>query len=488
VKKPAADASIVGNFLYSSLNTVLNVLIPVVTYPYVARVLGPDNMGRLGIASSFSGYFAVAASFAFPVYAVRAVSSSRGDRRALEDATGELFSLSVVFSAIAAAAYAIAIAAIPRYSSDAALFVVFGAGIVSGPLSIDWLFQGIERFKYIGLRQLVLRSLFVVALFVLVRGQGDAIAYASLFAATGVLSAAVNLATSRRFVRIRPKLKGASRHLKPMLALGIGSFLITAYTNLDFLFLGLMSSDREAGLYNISLRLARVVVTAAATLSAVLLPRLSALAGKDEDEYRRILDGSISAVLLFSLPAGAGLAASAPDFVRVFGGAAFDESARSLQIIAWIVPIVALSNLLQMQVLVPRGKERRMIASFSAALALTAASMVLLVPRCGQIGAAIGMLLGECAVLAGHLVIVGAEERRRLFARSGLLRYGAGALAAGSAALAPRLLLGPGVARLCLDVAAGAAAYLAYLACARDPILRGALRRVLRRDKGRGTR
>jgi O-antigen/teichoic acid export membrane protein len=487
VRESGTETSIAKNFFYSSLNTVLNVLIPLITYPYVARMLGPESMGRLGIAGSFSSYFAVAAAFGFPIYAVKAIASARYDERGLERTTGELFSLSSVFCIVAAIAYAITVAAVPRYRADAALFAIFGIGIVSGPLSIDWLFQGIERFKYIGLRQLVLRSLFVVALFLLVRGQGDTISYAAIFAVTGMASAVVNLATSRRYVRLRPRIGGAARHLGPMLVLGIASFLITAYTNLDFLFLGLLSNDRQAGLYNISLRLARVVVTAAATLSGVLLPRLSALVGKDEEEYQRILGGSMSVTLLFCLPAGFGLAATAPDLVHLFGGKAFDESVASLYIIAAIVPIVALSNLLQMQVLVPRGKEKRMILSFATALVLTGAAMTLLVPRFGQVGAAIGTLIGESTVLVCHLAITGREERSRLFSGSGILRYGAGAVLTGAAALAPRLFLEVGVLRLCVCIAFGIATYFAYLLAAGDPIFVSVLRKAKRRGEGRAS-
>jgi O-antigen/teichoic acid export membrane protein len=468
-KTGGAGRSISSNFLYSSLTTVLTIVAPLVTYPYVSRVLGPENMGRLGVASSFSNYFIVAAGLGFATYGVRAVAAARSEGGpGFNKKATELIILAIAADVIATVGYFAAIALVPRYRSDIGLFAIFGLTVIAVPLGIDWFFKGIEEFRYIGLRNTALQPIFIVLLFILVRTRSDAPRYALLFVASSVAGMLLNVYTARRFVRLDFRGIKPAGHLGPMLIYALMSFAITGYTNFDFLFLGLVSSTREAGYYSIGIRLARMSTTVAATLSGVLLPRLSSLVGRDEGEYRRILKNSFSAILLFAIPAAVGLAVTSDDLAFAFGGRAFAASAVSVRICALVVPIVSVTNFLQMQLFIPRQRERQLLLSFVLALAVTGAAMALLVRPLGQEGAAWGMVLGEGSVLAALVLFAGRTELRDIFGLSRLWKYFAGAAACGAAAFAPRLILAGGFVRLGLSIAAGILAYAIALLALRD--------------------
>ena len=494
------SGSIASNFLYSSLTTVLNVAVPLLTYPYITRVLGPDNLGRLGVAASLANYFIAAAGLGFATYGVRAVAKAAADSRhsagshgvqeshgareshdaksALARVASELGALALGASAVAATAYFAAILAVGRYRADLALFALFGLTIIASNAAVEWFFRGVERFRFIGLRNLVLQVVSVVFLFIIVRGPGDTVPYAALLAIVALLGAGLNLGAARRIVHLTFTGIRPLSHLAPMALFTLIAFSITAYTNLDFLFLGLASDPRQAGFYTVSIRLARMVTTVTATLSAVLLPRLSQLSSGDEEGFARILGQSARAIALFSLPAAAGIAVTADDLAVFFGGAGFAESAASLRILALLVPIVGASNFLQLQILVPRSRERAMLWSFGAGLAVTSLAMFLWVRPFGHIGAAWAMVAGEAAVLAVHAVLCLRLEPESLPRRFGLARYLAGTAITFLAALAVRAFLAPGPARLAAAVIAGCLAYAVTLVAGGDPMTRGLIQKA----------
>jgi len=466
------SGTITSNFLYSSLTVVLNVAVPLVTYPYIARVLGPENMGRLGIAGSFANYFIAAASLGFATYGVRTIAKSRQrSSREFAGQSTELFVLSLISGALAAAAFYFTIAIVPRYRAELPLFALFGITILTTNASIEWFFRGVEEFRFIGLRNVLLQILSVTLLFIVIRNDGDTLAYAALLSGIAILGASLNLGAARRFVKPAFTAIHPGRHLGPMLVFTLFAFAITAYTNLDFLFLGLASDPLQAGLYTISIRLTRMIVTVTATLSAVLLPRLSHLAGNDEDEFHRILNNSARAIMLFSLPAATGIAATSNDIARFFGGPGFADAAGSLRILALMVPVVACSNFLQLQILVPRGRERQTLLSFGVGIAVTAISMAFLVRPFGHRGAALAMLFGECSVLIFHSLLCLRFERASLPKIEYLPRYLVAALLSAGVAWLPAAFMAPGILRLCLSVTAGVIAYLLYLLVVRDDFL-----------------
>lgn len=477
----AETGSIAHNFIFSSLSTVLNVVVPLVTYPYVARVLGPVAMGKLGVASSLANYFIVGALLGLPVYGVREIAKSARSPDRLSKTGTELFILGAIAALLSTCIYILVVMAVPRYRSDSMLFLVFGSTILASNLSIDWFFQGIEKFRFIGVRNVIVKASFVLALFLLVRVQRDYILYAALFAAANVATAVVNLWTSKRYLRPQLRDTAPARHLGPMFVFAVFSFAITAYTNLDFLFLGLFSTDSEAGLYSISIRLVRMVVTVSATLSVVLLPRLSAIADSEPGEYTRILRASAASTAMFALPACAGLVATAGDLATAFAGSAFTDAAGSLMITAFIVPIVAASNLLQMQILVPKGREKATLLSFAAGFAAAALVLAFCVKPYGHIGAAWGMLAGEAAVLMVQIWLCGPSLISSLLDRRALLVYGGGALLCGAAARAPQLFMGAGIARLLVSTLIGAGAYAAFLVALKDERAAALLRSISRK-------
>ncbi len=481
---PGQRRSVVANFLYSSMSSVLNALVPLITYPYIARVLGPENMGKLGVAGSLSGFFLVAGTLGLPIYGVRLVAQNRGRPRELGRISAELAILQMGAALLATVFFAVLVASVPRYRAEPLLFTAFGATILVAGLNFDWFLQGVEEFKYIGLRNTVVKALSIALLFVVVRSKSDYIVYAFFFAGFSALTIGLNARTCLRHVR--PTIAGFHpfSHLGPMAVFTLTAVAVTAYTNLDFLFLGLLADNGESGFYNISIRLVRTLGFITATLSGVLLPRLSTLAGSDEEGFSGMLGDSFNAILLFSLPSAAGIFVTADDFIRIFAGSQYAGAGASLRITAFIVPIAALSNFLQVQVLVPRGKETPTLLSFGAGIVAGSAVLAALVGPLGHVGAAFGMLAAEGAVLAVQAALVGRKELSRFVEPGRVLSYAAGGLFCGAAAALPHAFMPGGGLRLVVSVFAGAAVYLAFLALIKDDILSRLVKKLTGKKNG----
>ncbi len=464
----AAAPSVPGNFLFASLSGFLNVFVPILTYPYIARVLGPEKLGQLGIAGALSNYFIVAALLGLPVYGVRAIARTKADPLGLGRTSGELILLGLYAAILSSLFYVLIVLLVPAYRSELLLFLVFGITIPSAAMNIEWFFQGMERFRFIGLRNLAIKIVFVVSLFLFVRRQEDYIVYALLFSLASVTNAFINLRAARKIAS--PLFAGAhpSRHFASMAVFSLFQFAIVAYTNLDLLFLGLFSSGRDAGLYSISIRLVRMVIALATTLSAVLMPRLSSLVDSDPEEFGRLIGHSSSYSLMFSLPAGFGICAVAADLGYVFAGSRFLGVADSLRIAAFIIPVVTVSNFLQMQILVPKRREKAMLFSFGAGLVVTAIVLAFLVGPYGHVGAAVGMLAGEVTVLLVHAFLCGGKDLRALVDLRAALRYLAGAVGSAGFASLPRLFMRPGLARLAVSITLAVLVYAAFLLALED--------------------
>ncbi len=280
-------SKVLYNFFYSSLSTFLNIIVPLLTYPYIARILGPANMGKLGVAASLTNYFIVAASLGLPVYGMREIARTRSDGKTMGRIASELVVISLCSSAISTIIYMVITYIVPQYRNDFGLFIIFGTTIITSTLLIEWFFQGIEQFRYIGLRNVFIKAAFIICLFILVKKESDYKIYAVLFAGFSFIAMVANVLSSTRYVRFSFKGLNLFRHMGPMIIFATYSFLITAYTNLDFLFLGLFSDNVQSGLYNISIRLARMIVTFIATLSTVLMPKLSASAETKPDRVQK---------------------------------------------------------------------------------------------------------------------------------------------------------------------------------------------------------
>lgn len=400
--------SIKKNFVYNILLNISQVIYPLITAPYIARVLDPESLGLANFASTYAGYFALFAVLGLPTYGVRAVASVRDNKGETSELVSSLFSLSVLTTVIVTGLYLLSIAFIGSLRVDYLIFIVSGAAIYLAPIKINWYYQGIEDFGFITLRTLIIRTLSLVAIFLFVKTRDDLLIYVLI----GVLGSVVGdiwnyIRLLKSGIKVNFSLKGTKEHLKPVTTLFFSSIAISIYTILDTLMLGFMSEYSEVGYYGNAMHLSKAALALVTSLSVVVVPRVSHYFAQGKtDEVVTLVNKAISFVSFIAFPCAIGLACVAPTFVPLFFGDKFLGSIIPVQILSFLIVALGLNNLLGFQCLIGLGKDRLFLNVVLIGAAANLVLNLIMIPIWGSIGASISSVFAELLILLIEVFIV----------------------------------------------------------------------------------
>lgn len=399
--------SIKTNFLYNILLNVSKVVFPLITAPYVSRVLEPDGVGLFNFSSNFAGYFALVAALGIPMYSVREIAKVRDDIKAQETFVSEIMSLASITTAICTFLYLMCVFFLPQMYENYVIYLITGLNLYFVPLAIDWFYSGREEFGYITFRSLVLRILSIILLFVFVHEKTDLIIYVALNAVTNVINVAWNFAKLYN-LGIRPHFTwNFKRHLKPLLVLFSSSIAISIYTMLDTLMLGFMTDYNEVGFYNSAIHISKTLLPVATSLSAVAMPRMSNyIRNGNWSEINTLMNKSLSIVSFLCFPITLGVITIAPIFVPLFFGELFYGSILPLQVVMGVVIAIGLNNLMGIQVLVGLGYDKMFLYAVIVGTISNFLSNLILIPMYGATGAAIASVLAETLILIVEIIMV----------------------------------------------------------------------------------
>ena len=394
--------SIRWNFLMNALLAVSGVIFPLISFRYVSRILGPDGVGTVSFATSIVAYFSMFAQLGIPTYGIRACAKVRDDKEALSRTVHELLGINLVMDLVSYVLLALAVLCIPRLGEEKLLFTVLSATIFLNSIGMEWLYKGLEEYTYITARSLIFKVIALFALFLLVHQESDYILYGgvSIFAASA--SNILNFIHSRNYISLyRPKGCDWKKHLKPVLVFFAMACATTIYTNLDSAMLGFMTTDTDVGYYAAAVKVKMVLGTLVTSLGAVLLPRSS---WNVEHGEMAIFRQTTRKALRFVIPSASALTVFfilyAKECVLFLSGEEFLPAVPAMQIILPTLICIGLSNILGIQILVPLGREKVVLQSEIGGVITDLILNLLLIPRWGAAGAAVGTLAAEAVVTA----------------------------------------------------------------------------------------
>ena len=394
-------ASLKKNFVMNVILQISGMIFPLISYPYVSRVLGPSGIGTVSFAYSVVSYFSMLAQLGIPTYGIRACAQVRDNKEELTRTAQELLVINLVMSAIAYAGLFLCVAFIPRLHSEPVLYVIMSSFIILTSLGMEWLFQALEQYTYITVRSCLFKLIAMVAMFVLVRSSSDYLIYGALYIFATCASNLFNFFYARRYISLRPvghyRIK---RHLRSVGIFFAMSCATTIYTQMDKTMLGFMTDDAQVGLYNTAASIKLVLVSVVTSLGTVLLPRVSYyVARKDTDGFKRVTGKALNFVLDMAFPIMVFFLLFARESVLALSGEEYTGSILPLQIIVPTVLFIGLSNLFGMEILVPMGQEKQVLYSEIVGAVVNLVLNALLIPGFGPSGAAVGTLAAEAAVL-----------------------------------------------------------------------------------------
>ncbi len=466
--------SIKANYIYNIANTFLGLIFPLITFPYISRVLQPDGVGLYNFYNSIITYVGLFANIGIPLYATRKIAQHRNDVKQRSQLTIEIFLLNIFTTFIAYISVFILDAFIPRIHKNYELFYVMSLSVILGPLSVNWFFQALEDFKYMTLRSLFVKLLSLVLLIIFVREKDDVMAYAVIGLIASIGNNLFNFVHLHKFIQAKEvKWRELSifRHLKFCLMLFVLNIAVSIYVNLDSVMLGFIQNDEAVGYYSVAGRISHIILSLITALGTVLLPRFSYLleSGKIED-FNRLCRKSMDFTIGISLPIVIGLILFSYPLVVLLLGSQYKESVLVLQIIAPIILLAGITNVLGIQILYPKGKDLLVICSTVGAAIINFTLNLVLIPYYSYNGAAFSTCIAELAVLLIQLWIGRYFLPSKLFNSKSIIDYLICSSVMGIVILLILNLNMPLWIELSLGIICGALIYLFALVCRKNEL------------------
>ena len=392
------------NYLYNLSLTVINLLFPIISFPYVSRILGPFGIGKVQFVISFAQYFALFAALGIPVYGIREIAKVKDNFEQLSKTFSELILIYVGSSIIIGVCFLIIVFNLPSISDADHLYYYLGSLIIFiGFSSIDWFYAGLQEFKVIAIRSTVIKILALVFMFLFVKTVDDLLIYFIITIFTLLGNNLINIVSVWRKVKLIVIDLNFKRHKLPLILIFSTTIASSMYTLFDVIILGFLSDEKAVGYYTAGVKICKVCIPLVTSLGIVLMPKIAAHIAKNElQDFYSLIEKSFSFVVFISIPIGFGLFALSHEFIMVFSGIEFLPSVPSMQILSFMPFVIGMGYLLGIQMLIAGSKDKEMLISVSLGMVSSLILNLILIPLFVQEGAAIANIVSEIIVSGSY--------------------------------------------------------------------------------------
>ena len=395
------EHSVTFNFIMNFILTASAFIFPLITFPYVSRVLLPAGNGKIASATAVITYFSMVSMLGIPTYGIRACAQVRDDKEKLSRTVQEILFINVIMTVLVYAAFGASLYLVPKFAEDRILLLVISTTILLNMIGVNWLYSALEEYAYITVISLIFKVLGVILMFLFVHDTGDYIIYGGITVVSNVGSYLFNFLRLGKYITLKPVGNyNFRKHLKPIGIFCAMTVATSIYTNLDIIMLKFISGDDQAGYYNAAVKIKTIVTSLVTSIGTVLLPRLSYYIEKGmQEEFKRMASKALGFVALMSLPLTVYFTMFADESIGLLSGTAYQPAAWPMRLIMPTVIFIGLSNILGMQILVPTDREGEVLTSMIAGAVIDLILNLLLIPKFGASGASIGTLAAELTVV-----------------------------------------------------------------------------------------
>ena len=389
------------NYFYNLSMLLLNLLFPLITAPYISGILGANNIGKVNYANAISNWFILVASFGIPTFGIREIAKNRDNKTNLSKTFWDLIIIKAIFSVIALVIYTAIILLNKAFREEVMLYLVMSIAIFLNIFSIDWFYQGVEEYGYITLRNLIIKLVSLILIFVSVKNRNDYVIYAliSIFALT--FSNILNYINVKKYVYLNISKVDFKYYFLNLKIFFVSSLIISIYSQLDQIILGAISDKKSLAYYVRSRQIVNIGISLTNAFSTVLIPKVSYLFRENYSEYKKLLQKSINYIYLIALPTTVGLFMLSKEVSYLFGGNEFLPASKSLFLTSFLVVIVSLGTWQYNQIFLPAGNEKFGLKIQCFVAIINVVFNIILIPKFSYIGTCIAIL---CAELFGTII------------------------------------------------------------------------------------
>lgn len=401
--------SIKKNYIYNVIYQILSIIFPILTTPYVARVLGAEGTGIYSYTVAIASYFILFGTLGITLYGQREIAYNQNDQEKINKLFTELVVLKCITMTIAIFFFVIFFAINNEYSTYYQILIL---ELIATAIDISWLYQGLEEFKVIVLRNIIIKVISIISIFLFVKSVNDLWIYIIIYACSvlfGNLSMWVKRKKYVSFVALnKMELK---KHFKKIAIIFLPQIAIQIYTVLDKTMIGFILNDmNQVGYYEQSQKIVRILLTIITSLGTVLMPRIAnCYAQGKKEKIKEYIEKSFCFLYFLSFPMIFGIMAVASSFIPIFLGNGYEEVVNILKIISIILLLIGTSNIIGNQLLLTTRKEKEYTISVTFGAIINFLLNWILIPKYQAVGATIATIVAEFSVTAIQLFFIRKE-------------------------------------------------------------------------------
>lgn len=384
------------NLAWNLSYRVVTMLTPLITSPYISRVLGASGVGTYSYNFAVANYFMIFALLGVSDYGIREIAKCDKGKR--DNLFCEIYYLQIFLSLLTCSFYLVYCF---TFSKDFNLSIIFLLNVISVTFDVTWFFFGVEDFKIISLRNIIIKVLMVILIVTLVKEESQTWLYCLISCCATFLSQIMVLPALRKYVKFKIiPIKNIFKHLKPNLILFLPVISSSLLNYSDKIMLGQLSSYSELGYYESAEKVIQIPNSLVTALGTVMLSRVSNLVENKADnlEIKNLTNKSLSFTLFFTIAFAFGISAISSSFVPVFFGEGFTPVIILLYILSPTTIFISMANVIKTQSLLPFGKDKKYTLCLSVGVIFNIILNAWLIPLWGSAGASIATLISEIII------------------------------------------------------------------------------------------
>ena len=391
------------NAILNGFRNVINIIFPLITFPYVSRILGVVNLGVYNFALSVNNYFILISTLGIATYAIREGAKYRDSREQMSRFSSEVFTINLFSTIIAYFLLIISLLALPKLQGYSVVILIFSVQIFFTTIGVDWIYSIYEEYKYITIRSIVFKLISIFLLFTFVKKEEDYILYAAITVLATVGSNLFNFFYVKKYCDIHIVYKFEwKKHIAPIMIIFASNIAIMIYVNSDITMLGFMKGDYSVGTYSVAIKIYNLVKNLIAAILIVAIPRLSMLWGqKNIEEYKNTLIKIFNMIVLIMFPTVVGLFCLSRKVVLLIAGKEYIESTGSLRLLSIALAFSIFSWLFSQCILLPSKREKIVLIVTIVSAIINIILNCILIPVWEEKGAAFSTIIAELIMAVG---------------------------------------------------------------------------------------
>lgn len=396
------------NLVYNMIYQITAIIIPFITAPYLSRTIGADGIGIYSYYNSISLYFGYFALLGISNYGNRLIAKEYKNLKKRNEIFSSLYYFQLIISILVSIAFTIYAMAFSTNVRVTSIFIIY---VIASIFDISWLFFGMQEFKITSIRQILIRIVNFIFIFICVKSKNDINIYIFIMCfGTFLSSFSLWCIAWKRVKIVRCSIRDIFKHFKPCIILFIPIIATSVYRTMDKIMIGKFENMYEVGIYENSEKLIYITTGIISAFTAVIMPKISNYVGeKRYDEVKEIFYTSMEFAIFIGVALGAGIISISKEFIPLYFGSDFDKGIGISIGLATTVPIMTISCIIRTLHLIPFEKDNIYIKSVIVGALVNFVMNIMLIPIIGTLGAVIGTIIAELAVLISQITSIKEE-------------------------------------------------------------------------------